>query len=194
LRLLTVRGVLVAAVCGGILLLLIIGLWPEGGVQQAETILVPQRTFRHGAEVWAVAFSPDGKLLATASVDKTVKLWEVATGSLARTLTHPEGVTSVAFSPDGELLATTSYDLQVRLWRVRDGILLRTLAGHTRDPWTVAFSTIRVWRMSDGALVQAVAAHDNDVRRLAVSPDGKWAASASEDRTAILYKIMASGR
>src|SRR6478735_8551403 len=55
----------------------------------------PERKFVHDAHVWSVAFSPDGQLLATSSVDKTIKLWRVTDGALVRTLVHPEGVTCI---------------------------------------------------------------------------------------------------
>ena len=64
-----------------------------------------------------VAFSPDGRLLATASKDKTARLWDPATGECLRTLTgHDDFVRGVAFSPDGRLLATASNDKTARLW------------------------------------------------------------------------------
>src|SRR5919202_1778063 len=69
----------------------------------------------HSAQVWQIAFSPDGRYLATSSVDKTVKLWRMPEAVLEKTLTHPEGVTSIAFSPDGQYLASGSYDRALRV-------------------------------------------------------------------------------
>jgi WD40 repeat protein len=73
----------------------------------------------HTAAVGGVAFSPDGRLLATSSRDGTVRLWEVATGESHGPLLsgHTGAVTGVAFSPDGTMMATASTDTTVRLWK-----------------------------------------------------------------------------
>src|SRR5258705_323267 len=95
----------------------------------------------HSDLVQAVAPSPDGGLLASASSDKTIKLWDPHTGEHLRTLEgHSSWVTSVAFSPDGGLLASGSDDKTIKLWDPHTGEHLRTLEGHSYGVKSVAFS------------------------------------------------------
>jgi WD40 repeat protein len=82
----------------------------------------------HSGSATAVVFSPDGQLLASASHDWRVRLWNAKTGALLRTLKgHSDWVTAVAFSPDGQLLASASGDKTVRLWDAKAVVLQRTL-------------------------------------------------------------------
>src|SRR5436305_1648010 len=86
----------------------------------------------HSDAVNAVAFSQDSKLLASASWDMTVRLWDPATGATLQTLAGHSGVVeAVAFSQDGKLLASASQDRTVRLWDPATGATMQTLAGHS---------------------------------------------------------------
>ena len=155
----------------------------------------------HDSAVEGVAFSPDGRLLATASMDKTARLWDPATGDCLRTLTGHDGeVFGVAFSPDGRLLATASMDKTARLWDPATGDCLRTLTGHDGDVYGVAFNPdgrllatssddhkARLWDPATGDCLRTLTGHDGEVWGVAFSPDGRLLATASDDKTARLW-------
>ncbi len=103
----------------------------------SHTVLV----VHNGAPVWDVTFSPDGKRFATASQDKTAKVWDVKTGQLLLTLTgHTDQVAGIVYSPDGKRIATTSDDHTAKIWDATTGQLLLTLTGHTNGAGPLAFS------------------------------------------------------
>ncbi|MGI2906587.1 AAA-like domain-containing protein [Tolypothrix sp. VBCCA 56010] len=155
----------------------------------------------HSSSVTSVAFSPDGKILASGSSDKTIKLWDTATGKVIRTLTgHTDSVRSVAFSPDGKILASGSSDKTIKLWNINTGKEIRTLTGHSELVSSVAFSpdgkilasgsydkTIKLWNINTGKLIRTLTGHFELVSSVAFSPDGKTLASGSSDKTIKLW-------
>ncbi|MEV6735275.1 trypsin-like peptidase domain-containing protein [Streptomyces sp. NPDC051364] len=171
------------------------------GLQNAASLPLHKRLSGHTASVPAVAFSPNGKTLATGSADKTVRLWNVTTGKTRKTLTgHTEWVEDVAFSPDRKTLATASDDNTARLWNVTTGKTRKTLTGHTDALLSVAFSTdgktlatasgdktVRLWNVTTGKTRKTLTGHTGWVEDVAFSPDRKTLATASDDKTVRLW-------
>jgi len=92
--------------------------------------LQPQLVIQNGhtSDVYSVAFSPNGKTIASASVDGTIKLWDTATGQLLRTLQgHTSNVNSIAFSPDGKTIVSASSDATIKIWDIATGDVLRSI-------------------------------------------------------------------
>jgi len=147
----------------------------------------------HTGGVTAVAFSPDGRLVLTGSVDNTARLWETESGKAVTILSgHTAPVRTVAFSPDGRLVLTRSDDNTARLWETASGRAVATLAGHTDLLNATVFSpdgrlvltgsrdgTARLWESAAPKPIVTLSGHARSVRTMVLSPDGRLALTAS---------------
>jgi WD40 repeat protein len=161
---------------------------------------------RHQMEVAAIAFSPDGKVLASGSADGTVRLWSMPTGKELHQFGELGGaaVRALAFSREGSILAVSDEDSWISLWNtvtgkrvpLAKGLMkgqpggIRALA-FSRDGKTLASGdkdgTIRVWETSTGRKLRSLKGHEKRVNALAISADGRTLASASKDETVRLW-------
>jgi WD40 repeat protein len=157
----------------------------------------------HKGAVLSVSFSPDGRRLASASADQTVKVWAATTGQELLTLKgHTFVVRSVSFSPDGTQLASVSgYDEEiVKVWDATTGQKSLTLKGHRGEVLSVWFSpdgqrlasagsdqTVTVWDATTGQKSLTLRGYKGLVRSMSFSPDGQRLASASHDGTVKLW-------
>jgi uncharacterized protein (TIGR03067 family) len=148
----------------------------------------------HSQMIMGVAHSPDGKQLASASYDGTVKIWDAVTAKEIFTLKgHTNAVTSVAYSPDGQQLATGSNDMSIKLWNAVNGQEIPVLMGHTAAILSVAFSpdgkrlastssdqTAKVWEIEGSQELQTLKGDTQGILRVVFSPDGKQLASTGQ--------------
>uniref|UniRef100_A0AAV1VEH6 Lissencephaly-1 homolog n=1 Tax=Peronospora matthiolae TaxID=2874970 RepID=A0AAV1VEH6_9STRA len=164
----------------------------------------------HRSPITCVAFHPVFSVLASASEDATIKVWDFETGDYERTLKgHTNPVQAVAFNGSGSLLASTSTDLSVKIWDFSsdgDYECLRTLRGHDHNVCGVVFApdlasdrlyscsrdnTIKVWELSTGYCVNTLnGGHSDWVRDVAVSDDGLYLASCGNDRSILFWDLQ----
>ena len=173
----------------------------------------------HKERIVSMTFSPDGKLIASASEDNTVKVWNWETGQALYSLETPQfRVYVVAFSPDGKTLATADGDYpismragrrQINLWEAGSGKPLRSFGDHQWAVTSLTFSsdgkllassskdkTVKIWNLSDGRLVQSLEKLVTDIALMVFSPEGKTLITRSEtrDQSTVRFWDISTGR
>jgi WD40 repeat protein/beta-lactamase regulating signal transducer with metallopeptidase domain len=179
------------------------GHWPQGDKTLRLWDSASGKEIRqfmgHTDQLGGIAFSPDGKRIASGSLDKTIRLWESETGTSIRVLEgHQAQVISVAFTPDGKRLVSGSHDKTVRLWNVETGKTLHVFEGHTDWVRGVAFrmngkqivstgrdGTVRLWDAESGAQVRSIEATKGRIDHFTLSPDGKLVALCCNTEQAV---------
>ena len=162
--------------------------------EQPYNIVLDNTLPGHASGVTSLALSPDGQILASGSLDRTIKIRNLRSKEVVHTLTgHTSGVVSITISPDGQTLVSGSNDKTIKVWNLRTGQLLRTLSGHSDYVSCLAISsdnqtlvsgsndkTIKVWNLRTGQLLRNLEpqGYSNGVGDVAVSPDGQTLVSS----------------
>jgi WD40 repeat protein/serine/threonine protein kinase len=172
----------------------------------------PNGVIGHSGRVTSVAFSPDGKMIASGGLDEIVMLWSIGDGSLVKVFKgHARGVSSLAFSPDGKTLAVGSLLGTIQLWDIAAGAPIWKIDGHGLSTTSIAFGpdgktilscgaednsaasdSIKLWRAADGKLLWTGKGHTGRIWSVAFSHDGETIASGGQDGTVRLWRASDS--
>jgi len=175
----------------------------EPPAREAHPLQEPRVLKGHTGNVYCVSVTPDGKTVVSGSIDKTLKVWDLATGRCRATLKgHTGSVSGVAVTPDGKTIVSGSSDKTLKVWGLETGRCHATFKGHTDDVYGVAVTpdgktvvsassdkTLKVWDLATGQCRATFEGHTNGVYGVAVTPDGKTVVSGSGDNTLKVWDI-----
>ncbi|WP_414572499.1 trypsin-like peptidase domain-containing protein [Nostoc sp. CCY 9925] len=175
-------------------------------ISSASTNFVLWNTLRgHFLPITSISFSPNGQTLASGSRDMSIRLWNVATGTVKRTLLQADSdwIDSVAYSPDGKILASGSNNQTIKLWDVATGTVKLTLQGSFFSVHSVTFKpdgkvlasgsddgTVKLWDVATGSETLTLQGHSSKVSSVVFSPDGKTLVSGSDDGKIKLWNVI----
>ena len=185
------------------------GLPGAAGEVKLWDVVNSKETLTFGSElgdvVTSLGLSVDGKKIVTGSIDKTVRVWETATGKLLQTLReHSDAVTGVAFSPDGKYFVSSSADRSLKVWDANSGKRLYSVGAHDDVVTSLDFSpngrnllttstdrSARVWNFGtdSSGLARSLLGHSNSVLAATFASDSDWMATASADKSVKVWKM-----
>lgn len=188
----------------------LIAVWGPSGIEAAERPRIELAARGHTAKIGKIMFTPDSQRVITVSYDKTIRIWDVASGETRHTLRLPSGayneglLYAAALSPDGESLAVggLTKNGEIYLISLSKLVITRTFKGHEDGVSDLAYSadglrlisggldnTARVWRIADGQCEYVLRGHTDVIDGVAFSPDGQKCVTSSYDSTAIIWAI-----
>ena len=163
----------------------------------------PFPVFEHRAPIWSVVMGPDDEIVASSSGDKTVKVWNVKTGSLIFSFPdHSDTIYSIDISSDGRKLVSGSADQTIKIEDLDTGDLINTLNGHTGAIRSVKITpdgkkivsgsydtTVKIWDLKTGKLIKTLSGHTAEVISVDISRDGRYIASGSKDNSIKIWDL-----